>query len=117
MTNEQLAETLGFGSIAEMQLFRDICIGYSANEFMTKQECLRIIENFGLYDKLSQLKNMTKIERIAYGLHELTGALMEAVEASDTKATNSIISSILKQTVELQECNFKELEHSTSLSK
>ena len=60
---------------------------------------------------------MNKNERIAYELHELIGALTESVSVNDFIATNRIITSILKKTIELQECNFKTLEHSTNLGK
>ena len=56
MIEEQLAKMLGFSSIEEMNLFHDVCIGYQVNKFPSKQECLQTIKDFGLYDRLSQLK-------------------------------------------------------------
>lgn len=40
---------------------------------------------------------MPKDERMAFQLHKLTGALFEATTVRDFKATNSIITYILKK--------------------
>lgn len=110
MTKEQIANILGFNTAVEMELFCDVCEGYFINQFPSKQECLEIIKTYGLQNVLNEFQNMSKSERLAYELHKLTGALTEAVNTEDFKATGDIISSILKKGFEFQEHNVKELE-------
>lgn len=117
MEKLQIANMLGFTTIEEMELFHDVCEDFCINQFLSKQECLKIIEEFGLQDILIKFQNMSKEERMASNLHEKTGALLEAINVEDSESINSIISSILKQTLQLQDYNFERLEQSSNLNK
>lgn len=117
MSKEQLVYILGFSSTEEMELYYDTCEGYFISGVPSKQDCSKIIEEWGLHKRLNDFQSMSNNERMAYELHDLTGALNEAVSVGDYKTINSILTSILKKTTKLQECNYKELEQSSNLTK
>lgn len=114
MEYHQLSVMLGFSTIEEMELFYDVCEDYLVNSFPSKQECMKIIEEYGLNDTFVKFQNMSKDERMAFELCKLTEALSESISVRDFKANNSIIASILKKTLKLQECNLNELDQTSN---